>query len=503
MKRFECVPNFSEGRDAARIEAVVAEARSVPGVAVLDVELNRDHNRAVVSLVGEADPLVEGVFRSIRKAVELIDLRKHRGEHPRMGAADVVPFIPLGDATMAEAVALAVRLGERVWTELQVPVYLYGAAARRPERADLAVVRQGEFEGLRDSVKTDPARRPDFGDAALHPSAGATAVGARPLLIAYNAYLSTPEVTVAKRIAHAVRARDGGLAEVKALGFEIKERNRAQVSMNLTDYRKTPVHRALEAVRREAARYGTSVEESEVVGLVPEDALLDAAEYYLQLNRFSRDQILERRLPGGTSTSDDARTAIHGSGLQHLSVREFLERVAARTPTPGGGSVAAIAGAMGAALGEMVVAFSTPSRQTPTPALAALAKELVAGRGTFLELANADTDAYEAVRAARKATKASPGDSAAQRALQEALRRATEVPMDTARVARRLQSQLEAHREMTNAVLASDLVSGLALLRAAADAALANVSTNLVDLRAAGIAVADLEAERDRLSGHP
>jgi glutamate formiminotransferase / formiminotetrahydrofolate cyclodeaminase len=500
MKRFESVPNFSEGRDNARVQSIVAEARGVPGVTILDAELNADHNRSVVSLAGEGDALVEADFRMIRKAVEVIDLRHHKGEHPRMGAADVVPFVPLGDATMADAIALAERLGERVWTELHVPVYLYGLAARKPERADLAVVRQGEFEGLRELVKTDPTRRPDIGGPELHPSAGAVAIGARPVLIAYNAYLATPDVSVAKKVAHAVRARDGGLAEVKALGFEIKERNRAQVSMNLTDYRKTPVHRALEAVRREAARYGVGIEESEVVGLIPEDALLAAAEFYLQLNNFSRDQILERKLP------HDAMVPANRPGgptdLQRLTVQEFLDRVAARTPTPGGGSVAAIAGAMGAALGEMVVAYSTPAKKNPSPALAALAKELTESRGTFLELANADTDAYEAVRTARRERKARPNEPEAQRGFVEALRRAAEVPLDTARLARRVHDRLEAHREQTNAALGSDLVSGLGLLRAAADAALANVSINLADLRAEGISVADLEAERDRLSGH-
>jgi glutamate formiminotransferase / formiminotetrahydrofolate cyclodeaminase len=499
MKRFESVPNFSEGRDGRRVDAIVTEARAVPGVTVLDVELNADHNRSVVSLVGEGDPLLEAVLRMARKAVEVIDLRHHRGEHPRMGAVDVIPFIPLGDATMEEAIALAVRTGERIWTDLHVPVYLYGAAARRPERADLAVVRQGGFEGLLEAVKTDPSRRPDFGEAELHPSAGAVAVGARPILIAYNAYLTTPDVSIAKKVAHAVRSRDGGLAEVKALGFEIKERNRAQVSMNLTDYRKTPVHRALEAVRREAARYGAGVEESEVVGLVPEDALFDAAEFYLQLNRFSREQILERKLSGAAAMGREPGRA----GLQHLSVEGFLTRVAARTPTPGGGSVAAIAGALGAALGEMVVAYSTPVKQAPSPALAALAKELIEGRGTFLELANADTDAYEAVRTTRRERKAKPEDPAASKAILDALRRAAEVPLDTARLARRLQSLLEGHREQTNAALGSDLVSALALLRAAADSALANVSINLTELREAGEPVADLEAEQDRLSRRP
>ncbi|EQD68194.1 formiminotransferase-cyclodeaminase, partial [mine drainage metagenome] len=255
---------------------------------------------------------------------------------------------------MEEAIEWANRLGERVARELGVPVYLYGHAARRPERSDLARVREGQFEGLRESIGQDPSRAPDYGEPRLHPTAGAVAIGARPLLIAYNAYLTTDDVSVAKRIAHAVRARDGGLAEVKALGFEIRERRRAQVSMNLTDYRRTPIHRALEAVRREAGRYGVGIEESEIVGVVPYDALLDAAEYYLQLNRFDRGAILERKV----ATVDSTRPG-------HESVADFTARLAARAPTPGGGSAAAIAGAIGTALGEMVFAYTHPVGAAP------------------------------------------------------------------------------------------------------------------------------------------
>ena len=271
-------------------------ARDIAGVTVLDVEQNADHNRCVVTLVGEGPALTEAVLAMMKVATTLIDLTTHTGEHPRMGATDVVPFVPLGAATTAQAVELAVNLGTRVWEELKIPVYLYGQAARVQERQDLAKVRAGQFEGIRDAIGTDPARRPDIGEAQVHPTAGVVAIGARPVLIAYNAYLSTPEVAVAKKVATAVRGRDGGLVEVKALGFDIRERQRAQVSMNLTDYRRTPVHRAVEAVRREAARYGVSVEETEVVGLVPEDALFDAAEYYLQLNSFDRSAVLERKV---------------------------------------------------------------------------------------------------------------------------------------------------------------------------------------------------------------
>jgi glutamate formiminotransferase/formiminotetrahydrofolate cyclodeaminase len=373
VSRFECVPNFSEGRDAARLEQIVAAGRDVPGLTVLDVQRDSDHNRAVVSLVGDGEPLLEGVFRMIRVASTLIDLNHHQGEHPRMGATDVVPFIPLGEATMAEAVKLAERLGERVARELSIPVYLYAQAARRPERVDLARVREGQFEGIREVIGTDPARSPDFGEPKIHPTAGAIAIGARPVLIAYNAYLTTPDVAVAKKIAKTIRARDGGLPEVKALGFDIVDRHRAQVSMNLTDYRTTPIHRALEAVRREAQRYGVGVEESEIVGLVPEDALFDAAEYYLQLHAFDREAVLERKV-----RATDARQASE-------SLESFTSRLAARTPTPGGGSASAATAALAAALGEMVLAYSSdPAR--PDAEFSSLGASLTDSRRRFLAL---------------------------------------------------------------------------------------------------------------------
>jgi glutamate formiminotransferase len=293
---FECVPNFSEGRDAAVVDRIVGAAGTGPALAVLDVHSDPDHNRSVVTLAGEGVALVEAVMAMMRVATIAIDLNRQRGVHPRMGATDVVPFVPLGDATTEEAVDLAVDLGTRVWDELGVPVYLYAQAARVRERHELAHVRAGQFEGIRDSIGTDPARRPDIGAARVHPTAGAVAIGARPLLIAFNAYLDTPDVAVARRVAAAVRGRDGGLDGVKALGFAIQGRGRAQVSMNLTDYRRTPPHVALEAVRRAAAVDGASVEETEIVGLVPEDALFDAAEHSLQLNRPARSLVLERKL---------------------------------------------------------------------------------------------------------------------------------------------------------------------------------------------------------------
>ena len=494
MTRFESVPNFSEGRDAAKVEAIVAPARAIVGVHVLDVELNADHNRAVISLVGDEAPLLEATFQMIRVAVATIDLTHHKGEHPRMGAADVVPFIPLGTATMADAVRASEKLAERVWRELNLPVYLYAAAARRPERADLAVVRKGEFEGIRDTISSDPSRRPDFGEARVHPTAGIVAIGARPVLIAYNAYLSTPDVEVAKKVARAVRARDGGLAEVKALGFDIQERHRAQVSMNLTDYRRTPVHRALEAVRREAARFGVQVEESEVVGLVPEDALLEAAEYYLQLNRFDRTQILERKIDQG----GDAPAA--STGFADQSLRTFSEKLAARTPTPGGGSAAAAAAAMGAGLGQMVVAYSSPADGSDTE-LAEAARSLDIERRALLDAIDADSASFEAVRTARRVRKEHPDDAMAAEAWAKALRRSAEVPLDTARRARAVAERLDRIRGKVKATIASDLTTALLLLRAGADGALANVAINLEDLAKADLPRDDLVAELARLRG--
>ena len=488
MSRFECVPNFSEGRDPAKIERIAGAAREVPDVTVLDVERNADHHRCVISLVGEGDGLIEAVLRMMRVATATIDLTQHHGEHPRMGATDVVPFVPLGSSTMADAVKLAERLGERVAKELGIPVYLYAAAARRPERADLAKVREGEFEGIRDSIATDPARLPDFGEAKIHPTAGAVAIGARPILIAYNAYLTTPDVTTAKKVAKAVRARDGGLPQVKALGFEIKERNRAQVSMNLTDYRVTPVHRALESVRREAARYGVSVEESEVVGLVPEDALFDAAEYYLQLHSFDRGQILERKVRG-----------VDASVPGHESIASFTIRLAARTPTPGGGAAAGVVGALAAALGEMVLAYSIDPAK-PAEDLVEFSRKLTEGRRRFLELADEDAASYDGVRSAKRARKDRPNDAGAQSAYLAAVRHAAEVPLETARRAHELAGRLDAVRARTRAALASDLVTSLAMFRAAAEGALANVAINLEDLKAAGEPIDALEAEIARLT---
>jgi len=292
-KIVECVPNFSEGRRKEVIDRIVEAVATVPGVHVLDVQSDADHNRTVVTFAGEPEAVEEAAFRGIQEAAELIDMDLHRGEHPRMGAADVVPFVPIKNVTMEDCVAIVRRVGERVGRELDIPIYLYEEAATRPERRNLADVRRGEYEGIKAEIETRPEREPDFGPRHVG-KAGATAIGARPPLIAYNVYLGTDDVEIAKAIARAVRHSSGGLRYVKALGLLVK--GRAQVSMNLTDYRQTPVHRVVEMIRREAERYGVSVVESELIGLIPNEALAEAAAFYLQLGDFSSHQILENRL---------------------------------------------------------------------------------------------------------------------------------------------------------------------------------------------------------------
>ena len=291
----ECVPNFSEGRRPEVIRAIV-DALRVPGVAVLDVESDTDHNRSVVTLVGEPAAMLDAAFAGIARAAELIDLDQHQGAHPRLGATDVVPFVPLRRVSLAECVELARQLGQRVGSELQIPVYLYEAAATRPDRVNLADVRRGEYELLKTEIGTNPARTPDFGPDQLS-CAGATVIGARAFLIAFNAYLNTANVDVAKKIAKAVRHSSGGLRYVKALGLLVD--GRAQVSMNLTDFTQTPIHRVVEMVRREALRYGCTIERTELVGMIPQQALLDVAQWYLQLDDFTPDMVLENRLTGG------------------------------------------------------------------------------------------------------------------------------------------------------------------------------------------------------------
>jgi glutamate formiminotransferase len=294
----ECVPNFSEGRDIAKIDAIARSIAAVPDVALLDRESDADHNRSVLTFAGPPDAVAEAALRSVEMAAALIDLTRHQGVHPRIGATDVVPFIPIEGVTLAECVGLAERVGHQIWNRLRIPVYFYEAAAKRPERVNLANIRRGQFEALLAEMPTIPERRPDVGEAACHPTAGATAVGARRFLIAYNINLGTSDVGIARRIAKTVRFSSGGFRGVKAMGVLLASRNLAQVSMNLTDFEQTPMHVVFEAVRREAERYGVPVVGSEIVGLVPRRALEIAAGYFLRIENFSPELALENRMAG-------------------------------------------------------------------------------------------------------------------------------------------------------------------------------------------------------------
>ena len=299
-KIVECIPNFSEGRRPEVIDEIVAAIKTVPGAVLLDCESDADHNRSVVTFVAPPDRVVDAAIAAAKKAAELIDLNNHKGEHPRMGATDVIPFVPISGVTMDDCVELARQCGAAMWRELSIPVYLYEKAATRPERENLAAVRKGQFEGIRDEIATKETRQPDFGEARVHPTAGITAVGARPPLIAYNVNLGTSDIEIANKIARAVRHLSGGLRYVKALGFELKDRGIVQVSMNMVNYEGTPLFRAFEMIKREAERYGVRVVGSEIVGLVPQGALNAVADFYLQLENFSEDQILEHRLQATT-----------------------------------------------------------------------------------------------------------------------------------------------------------------------------------------------------------
>ena len=292
----ECVANFSEGRNLKVLDAIVSAIRSVEAVHVLDLQMDVDHHRSVVTFVGSKECIGEAALRAIGKAAELINLNHHSGKHPRIGAADVVPFIPLSHVTLEDCVSIAHTVGEQAWLRFRVPVYFYEAAAKYADRIRLENIRRGQFEGLRQDVESGSDRLPDFGTAQLHPTAGATAVGARNLLIAYNINLNTPDVRIARAIARTIRESNGGLPHVKALGIELTARNQAQVSMNLTAFEKTPMHQVFELVRLEARKHDVEIAGSQLIGLVPRKALEAAAAHYLEIEDFESDDVLEKRL---------------------------------------------------------------------------------------------------------------------------------------------------------------------------------------------------------------
>lgn len=483
----ECVPNFSEGRDAEKVRRIVSTIASVPGVVVLDHGMDADHHRSVVTYAGEPDAVVEAARRAAEVAVSTIDLTRHQGAHPRIGALDVLPFIPLRGVTMAECVALARQAGELIARQLNLPVYLYEEAATRPDRVDLAEVRRGEFEGLRAAVESDPTRHPDFGPSHLHPTAGAVAVGARSLLIAYNINLATDDLLVARKIARAIRGRDGGLRYVKALGLPLENRRQVQVSINLVRYEATPLHRVFEMVRREAERFGVAIAGSEIIGLLPRAALEASAEYYLQIENFSPESILEERLESALAAREGiaARPVIlraaedsHG-GLTDptaLSLDEFAGEVASELPLVGGGGVVAYVGALAAALGAFVCrSVPMTSRGTADQGSPLIDEDLARVLGQLTELSGelriAMGEEAEA-RAAWLAWRVRPAAEEADRlarltATEAATRRARAVSLRVVTASHEVLELLLELAERQAPVAFADLVAGAQLAAAA------------------------------------
>jgi len=488
MKLVESVPNFSEGRRPEVVQTIRDAIASVNGVAILDVSSDASHNRTVITYVVPVDSAVDAAFAGIRVARDLIDLNHHTGEHPRMGAADVVPFVPLEGSTMEDCIVLARTLGERVGRELEIPVYLYERAATRADRENLADVRRGEFEGLRDEIGTNAARDPDFGPKRIHPTAGAVAIGARPFLVAYNVYLGpASNLDVAKNVAKAARGSSGGLRYVKGLGLEVD--GQAQVSMNLVDTERTPLSRAFDFVKMEAAAHGVSPTWSEIVGLVPEAALFEAAARHVQLRNFSPEMVLERRV----------RNAIQGGE----TVSGFVASVASSSPTPGGGSVAAHVGALAASLAQMVAGL-TAGRKKYAAVDAEMREVSLRAAGLVNELSALvakDAAAYSSVSTAYKLP-AEPEEAGAKRkeAITRALLGAAEVPLETARACARVAelAQIVADKGNTNAV--SDAGVAALLADAGCRGAVYNVRINISALDDRSLGAGLVEEAKQLLS---
>jgi glutamate formiminotransferase / formiminotetrahydrofolate cyclodeaminase len=487
----ECIPNFSEARRPEVVESILQVITSVEGIHVLDRHSDLDHNRTVITFVGIPSAVEEAAFQAIARAGQLIDLNFHNGEHPRIGATDVVPFVPLEEVSMAECIELARRLGKRVGDELNIPVYLYEEAATRPEHQNLENIRRGQYEGLKKEIETNPDRWPDYGPSQLGP-AGATVIGARQPLIAFNVYLNTDDVSIAQKIARSIRNSSGGFHYMKAMGVLVE--GRAQVSMNFTNYRQTPLARVVETIRREAARFGTTVHHTELVGLTPQDALTDSAVWYLQLDAFQPDLVLERRL---------YQLLLNQRESSSESEQTFLDQLASGTPTPGGGYAGAIVGATAAALATMVARLtvgkkkyaSVESQMWP---IIDRAEKL---RDGLTAAAAEDSAAFEELLAVNKLPKDSPEQITARNsALERATLHAAQVPLSVAQKIIEVFELLVTVAAVGNLNAISDAGSGIALARAAFTCAKLNIKTNLASLKDQSSAQ-PFQIELDRLEG--
>lgn len=468
----ECIPNFSDARRPEVIDAILSAIQGVQGVTLLDRHSDMDHNRTVVTMVGAPEAVAEAAFQAIKKAQQLIDLNQHQGAHPRLGATDVVPFVPIADITMLECVELARRLGKRVGEELSIPVYLYEDAASRPDRQNLENVRRGQFEGLKGEIENNPDRKPDFGPSKLG-TAGATIIGARAPLIAFNIYLATSDISIAQKIARAVRNSSGGLRFVKGMGVLVD--GLAQVSMNLTNFKQTPIARVVELVRCEAQRYGVAIHHSELVGLIPQSALIDAAVWYTQLDQFEPEQILESRLYGTLNNSNAKVPDLYG----------FIENLASENPTPGGGSAAAFTAAEAAALVAMVGRVTVGKKKyiAVEQDMWKMIAEAESLREKLTLAVEEDAASFQDYLLAMKLPRTTDEEIRARdRAIEAATINAARVPFHTAELAMQVLNLARIAVELGNINAISDAVSASNLAIAAIRSAALNVKINLKSL---------------------
>jgi glutamate formiminotransferase/formiminotetrahydrofolate cyclodeaminase len=489
----ECIPNFSEARRPEVVESILQSISSVPGVRILDHHSDLDHNRTVVTFVGDPASVEEAAFQAIAKAATLIDLDKHTGEHPRIGATDVVPFVPLNNATTQECVEMAKRLGQRVGSELNIPVYLYEEAATRPERQNLENIRRGQYEALKVEMGVNPVRDPDFGPKSIGP-AGATVIGARQPLIAFNVYLTTDDVTIAQKIAKAIRFSSGGMRYIKSIGLLVD--GRAQVSMNMTNYRQSPIARVVELVRREAARYGVAIHHTELVGLTPQEALINAAVWYLQLDQFEPAQILEQRLFEAQPSQPEEQGIKTEPG--------FLDQLASASPTPGGGSASAHTAAAAAALVAMVARLTIGKKKyvEVEPQMWPIIERADALGADLIHAVEEDSAAFDAFMASSKLPKDSPEQlSAREAAMESANLQAIKVPLGVAGKCITVLELAQKVSELGNLNAISDGGTAAALAGAALAGASLNVQVNcqsLHDQQAAATFLSELHALEKR-----
>jgi len=467
MSKFvECVPNFSEGRDLNKINQIVDAARAVPGVIVLDVEKDADHNRTVLTFIAPVDTASEAMFAATKKAAELIDLNHHKGEHPRMGATDVAPFIPVMETTIQECIALAEKTGERIGRELDIPVYLYDCAAKVEYRRNLAKVRKGQFEGLREIIGKDTEHIPDYGPNRIHPTAGAVAVGARNQIVNFNINLDTADMDFAKKLAKKIRASSGGLPCVRGKEIFLESKKQAQISTVLTDYKTTSVERVMQEIKKEIEPEGIKITGTELIGLTTQDAITDYMVENLKVGDFHKeDQVLETKLLKLLSSWE--------SGANMM-----IDALADDNPTPGGGSAGAISGAMGCALGQMAANITLKGKklaEEKKPALRSLAANLAAHRVRLQKCNTDDSASFDLFMAAAKLPKEAPERA---RKMEDALHHAAEVPLETARLCSEALSGIRVCEDILSKRVFSDFRSGEHLLCAGIRCAAENVLIN-------------------------